>query len=470
MFLIDDKKIHDELGKNAEPSVSKVKEILSKAKQLKGINYNEVLTLLNINDPKLSNELFETARFVKNEIYGNRLVIFAPLYISNLCSNECLYCAFRTANSKLVRRALGQEEIKKETQYLIEQGHKRLLMVAGESYGKEGLDYVLKSIDTIYSVNTSKGNIRRVNVNIAPLSIDEFKKLKEKRIGTYQLFQETYHQETYKKLHLKGPKSNYEYRLEAIDRAYSAGIEDVGVGILFGLYDWRYEILALLSHIQHLESNFGVGPHTISVPRMEPALGSDVSYDPPYPVSDEDFKKIIAVLRLAVPYTGIILSTRENSQTRRFAFELGVSQISAGSKTNPGGYTEHDETCKETDHDVGTEAQFSLGDTRTLLEVIKDVVDAKHIPSFCTGCYRLGRVGKDFMDLAKPGLIKEHCLPNAMFTFAEYLYDFADDKLRTIGFKLIDDMIKNDIRDLATQDQIRVKLKEIKAGKRDIYF
>lgn len=462
MFSIDDKKIHDELGKNAEPSRSKVEEILSKAKQLRGINYNEVLTLLNIKDPELSQSLFDTARFVKDEIYGNRLVIFAPLYISNLCSNECLYCAFRSANNKLVRRALEQNEIRNETKYLIDQGHKRVLMVAGESYGKEGLDYVLKSIDTIYETKTQKGNIRRVNVNIAPLTVEEFKKLKEKKIGTYQIFQETYHRDTYKNLHLKGPKSNYEYRLEVIDRAYTAGIEDVGVGILFGLYDWRYEILALLSHIQHLESNFGVGPHTISVPRMEPALGSDVSYHPPYPVSDEDFKKIIAVLRLAVPYTGIILSTRENSHTRRFAFDLGVSQISAGSKTNPGGYTSKDE--------AGTEEQFSLGDTRPLIEVIKDVVSARHIPSFCTGCYRLGRVGKDFMDLAKPGLIKEHCLPNAIFTFAEYLHDFADEELRTSGFSLIKDIVDNDIKDESTKIMVTNKLEQIRIGERDVYI
>ncbi len=462
MLFIDDIKIQNELDANTSPSPEKIRDVLAKAKELKGISYNEVLTLLNIKDKELLQELFDTARFIKNEIYGNRLVIFAPLYISNLCNNECLYCAFRVANSKLVRRALDQEEIKKETEALIAQGHKRILMVAGESYGKEGLSYVLNSIDTIYKVQTTKGNIRRINVNVAPLSLDEFKELATKKIGTYQLFQETYHHGTYKKLHIKGPKSNYEYRLEAIDRAFTADIKDVGVGILFGLHDWKYEILALLEHIKHLELTHGIGPHTISVPRMEPALGSDISYSPPNPVSDEDFKKIIAVLRLAVPYTGIILSTRENSETRRFAFELGVSQISAGSRTNPGGYT-------EAGHD-GTEDQFCLGDTRSLLEVIKDVVDAKHIPSFCTGCYRLGRIGKDFMDLAKPGLIKAHCLPNAMFTFAEYLYDFADDELKKNGFKLIEEMINNEIANDDKKNNIHEKLKEIAQGKRDLYF
>ncbi|MFH1223525.1 MAG: [FeFe] hydrogenase H-cluster radical SAM maturase HydG [Pseudomonadota bacterium] len=315
-------------------------DILQKAKELKGISDNDVTTLFNTTDPNSVQQIFDTAKFVKEQIYGNRLVLFAPLYISNMCNNECLYCAFRNTNSELVRRALGQDEIKKETEILIGQGHKRVLMVAGESYGKEGLDYILKSIDTIYSVKTPKGNIRRVNVNIAPLSVEEFKILGQHKIGTYQIFQETYHPETYKKLHLKGPKSNYQYRLETIDRAFTAGIKDVGIGILFGLYDWKYEILALLQHIKHLEKEFGIGPHTISVPRIEPACGSDLSYNPPYPVSDDDFKKIIAVLRLAVPYTGIILSTRENKETRRASFELGVSQISAGSKTNPGGYKE----------------------------------------------------------------------------------------------------------------------------------
>ena len=459
MFEIDDKKICNELDSSVDPSRSAVQEILSKAKGLQGISYHDVLTLLSIKDPELTKELFNTAEYAKEQIYGNRLVLFAPLYISNLCNNECLYCAFRSANSKLVRRELDQDEIKKETQALIDQGHKRVLMVAGESYGREGLDYVLRSIDTIYEARTEKGNIRRVNVNVAPLSVEEFKRLNEHKIGTYQIFQETYHKDTYKKLHLKGPKSNYEYRLDVIDRAFTAGVKDVGVGMLFGLYDWKYEILALLQHIEHLEKTFGIGPHTISIPRIEPALGSSVSYNPPYPVNDGDFKKIIAVLRLAVPYTGIILSTRENKETRRAAFELGVSQISAGSRTNPGGYTEN----------IDNEAQFSVGDTRMIMAVIKDMVDAKHIPSFCTGCYRLGRVGADFMDLAKPGLIKEHCLPNAMFTFAEYLYDFADNELKQKGFALINELIK-DIPNEVSRQKTTKTLDDIKNGKRDIFF
>jgi 2-iminoacetate synthase len=472
MDIINDQRIKKELATKLDISKPHVDEVLKKALELKGLDYNDVLTLLNVEKPELVEEIFHTAKKVKEEIYGNRLVLFAPLYISNLCNNECLYCAFRVSNKDLVRRALSQEEIAHETEKLINDGHKRILMVAGEAYGQEGLDYILKSIDTIYSVKTPKGNIRRVNVNIAPLSVEEFKRLNGKKIGTYQIFQETYHKETYKKLHVKGPKSNYDYRLDVIDRAFSAGINDVGIGLLFGLYDWKYEILALLQHIKHLEDKFGIGPHTISVPRIEPALGSDLSYHPPYQVSDVDFKKIIAVLRMAVPYTGIILSTRENEQTRRECFELGISQISAGSKTNPGGYTEDkdlkDQKCK--DHDVGTEAQFSLGDTRNMIDVIKDIVASKHIPSFCTGCYRLGRVGKDFMDLAKPGLIKQHCLPNAMFTFAEYLYDFADDELKQKGFELIAQTIDKEITLPALREKTLHNLEEIKAGKRDLYF
>ena len=469
MFNIDDNKIRKEIDGSVDVSKASVHEILAKAKELKGLNYHDVITLLNIKDHELTSELFDTARYVKEKIYGNRLVLFAPLYISNLCNNECLYCAFRSANSKLVRKALNQDEIKKETEILINQGHKRVLMVAGESYGREGLDYVLRSIESIYNVKTEKGNIRRVNVNVAPLSIEEFKQLKEHKIGTYQIFQETYHRDTYKQLHLKGPKANYEYRLDVVDRAFSAGIEDVGVGILFGLYDWKYEILALLQHIKHLEKEFGVGPHTISVPRIEPALGSDVSYHPPYLVSDDDFKRIIAILRLAVPYTGIILSTREDQKTRRTALELGISQISAGSRTNPGGYTESLEEIPG-EREVGTEAQFSLGDTRSLMEVIKDIVSADHVPSFCTGCYRLGRVGADFMDLAKPGLIKQHCLPNAMLTFAEYLYDFADDELKQNGFALINKMLQKEIPNEQVKQRTIKALDEIKNGKRDLYF
>lgn len=466
--IINDAKIDSELKAKNVPEKREIRDILAKAKEMKGISYHDVLALLNNKDLDLDHEIFETSKWIKDEIYGNRLVIFAPLYISNLCNNECIYCAFRASNKKLHRKELDQNEIKEETTTLINQGHKRVLLVAGEAYQKKGLDYVLDSIDTVYSVQNNKGNIRRINVNIAPLTVDEFKRLHGKKIGTYQLFQETYHKDTYKKLHLKGPKANYDFRLEAMDRAFTAGFEDVGIGVLFGLYDWKYEILALLEHIHHLENKFGVGPHTISVPRIEPALGSDISYHPPHVVSDHDFKKIIAVLRMSIPYTGIILSTRESAAIRKEAFELGISQISAGSKTNPGGY--HDKSQEKVKFEDGMEEQFSLGDTRSLMDVIKDMVDSKHIPSFCTGCYRRGRVGQDFMDLAKPGLIKAHCVPNAMFTFAEYLYDFADDELMKNGMSLINEMVDKSIAKDSLREKIKANLRDIAAGKRDIYY
>ena len=461
-MIINDSAIAAEIERShGKKDPAFIREIFAKARELHGIEHTEALALLQVTTPELIHELFETARFVKNEIYGNRLVLFAPLYISNLCGNECLYCAFRRSNRDIVRKALSQEEIARETEVLLKQGHKRVLLVAGEAYPKEGLEYIFRSIETVYNVSTPQASVRRVNVNIAPLTVDEFRELGKHRIGTYQLFQETYHRETYAKLHTGGLKANYDYRLEAMDRAFQGGLKDLGIGLLFGLYDWRYEVLALLQHIAHLEKNFGVGPHTISVPRLEPAVGSDISTHPPFPIADEDFRKIIAVLRIAVPYTGIILSTRESAAMRRDAFELGVSQISAGSRTNPGGYT-------ETVHETGE--QFSLGDTRPLLEVIKDLVDHEHIPSFCTGCYRLGRVGKDFMDMAKPGLIKQHCLPNAMFTFSEYLHDFADGELKQKGFALIERMLQNDITAKNLQEVTRKNLDRITKGERDLYL
>jgi len=432
-----------------------------------GIARDEALALLSVNDRELMQETYETARWIKNEIYGNRIVIFAPLYISNLCENDCAYCAFRKANKDLIRRALSQDEIRRETEVLLAQGQKRVLLVAGESYNEEGLGYVFKSIDTIYSVKNEKGSIRRINVNIAPLSVEEFRELHRHNIGTYQLFQETYHEPTYRRLHPRGPKADYNFRLESIDRAFEGGFDDVGIGVLFGLYDWRYEILALLSHIEHLENKFGVGPHTISVPRIEPANGAPLSFNPPHAVSDDDFKKIIALIRIAVPYTGIILSTREGAAMRRLAFELGVSQISAGSRTNPGGYT-HDETGAAQGV-TATDCQFSLGDTRPIIEVVRDIMGHGHIPSFCTACYRLGRVGKDFMDLAKPGLIKHNCLPNAVLTFAEYLIDFGDDPLRVEGFAMIDNMIDSEIENADLRERVRSHLARVREGKRDIY-
>ncbi|MDR0953560.1 MAG: [FeFe] hydrogenase H-cluster radical SAM maturase HydG, partial [Elusimicrobiota bacterium] len=314
-MIINDTLIKETLQKTAAATEQEVRNILAQARGLKGLSLAQTATLLNVSDKNLLQEIFETAKYIKTEIYGNRLVLFAPLYISNVCYNECVYCAFRVSNKELIRRALTQDEIKAETLQLLKQGHKRILMVAGESYTGAGLKYIFDSINSIYSVKDGKNNIRRVNVNIAPLTLEEFKELNKYNIGTFQLFQETYHKDTYEKMHLEGKKKDYNFRLEAMHRALQAGLKDVGMGILFGLYDYKYEVLAMLQHIQSLEETFGIGPHTISVPRIEPACGSELSEKPPYAVSDEDFKKIIAVLRICVPYTGIILSTRENADT-----------------------------------------------------------------------------------------------------------------------------------------------------------
>ena len=458
--FIDEAAITAALSAARGCDATRVREVLSKAREMHGLDANEVAVLMEVTAPDLLEEMFAAAKAVKNEIYGNRLVLFAPLYISNLCSNECLYCAFRVRNRALVRRALTMEEIARETNALIEQGHKRILMVAGESYSRVGgFDYVLKAIDAIYQARSGRGEIRRVNVNVAPLSVEDYKRLKAAKIGTYQLFQETYHRATYARLHVAGPKRDYDWRVTAFDRAMEAGIDDVGVGVLFGLYDWKFEMLALGQHIAHLEKTFGVGPHTISVPRLEPAVGSDLATQPPHAVSDTDFKKIVAILRLAVPYTGIIMSTRENAATRRATFELGVSQISAGSRCDPGGYAQEGDSYR-------TE-QFQLGDHRSLDEVVRDVASLGYTPSFCTACYRLGRTGADFMDLAKPGLIKKHCGPNALSSCMEYLLDYASPQTRQVG----ENLVENELSGLdAPVRQISTRLvAAVRNDKRDVF-
>ncbi|MDR1535685.1 MAG: [FeFe] hydrogenase H-cluster radical SAM maturase HydG [Planctomycetota bacterium] len=449
------------LAENRRPDPGLVREILARALELKGLSSPQVAALTPLSDPELLDELFTAANRVKNSIYGRRIVLFAPLYISNLCSNECLYCAFRARNLEVGRRALGLEEIARETKILIEGGHKRLLLVAGESYpAQRGFQYILDAIRTVYEVKSGPGEIRRVNVNIAPLSLEEFRRLRDSGIGTYQLFQETYHRGVYARVHPAGRKRDYQWRVTAFDRAMRAGISDCGIGILFGLFDWRHEILAMLQHIRHLEERFGVGPHTVSVPRIEPAVGSDMSQQPPAAVSDLDFRKIVAILRLAVPYTGIIMSTRETANLRRELFALGVSQISGGSRTNPGGYSE------DGLQDDG-EAQFSLGDQRTLDEVIRDVAKLGLIPSFCTGCYRLGRTGKDFMDLAKPGEIRRHCDPNALSTFQEYLLDYASPETRRVGEQLLRDALEE--MEPMEKDKNEAMLARVRAGERDVF-
>lgn len=455
---IDQERIFASIAAGEGADAQQVRETLAKARELEGLRESEVALLMGLSDPELLQELFDSARHVKETIYGRRLVLFAPLYISNLCRNECAYCAFRARNKEVDRRALTQEEIANETRILLDQGHKRVLLVAGEAYPNEGFSYVLDSIRTVYSVRSGPGEIRRINVNVAPLSVEEFRVLGQHRIGTYQLFQETYHRETYGRVHIAGKKRDFSWRVTAMDRAMQAGIGDVGIGVLFGLFDWRFEILALLGHARYLEDRYGVGPHTISVPRLEPALGAPMAEHPPRPVSDLDFRKIVAILRVAVPYTGIIMSTRETAAIRRETFALGVSQISAGSRTSPGGYAAGGEE---------EASQFSLGDHRGLEEVIRDVVSLGYIPSFCTGCYRLGRTGADFMDLAKPGDIRHHCDPNAVSTFAEYLVSYGGAQTRAMGLALIDELMeKMDPRAARTSRRLLAK---VQSGERDVF-
>lgn len=472
--IIDENKIYNAITTDKANSAvnrsSHIRAILDKAMKLEGLTLDETAVLLTTEDFDLQEEIFNAAHQVKNDIYGSRIVIFAPLYISNLCSNNCLYCAFRSENKELKRRALQQQEIITETKELLKQGHKRLLLVAGSTYPNNDFNYVLEAIESVYATKLDSNNIqnreatsiRRLNVNLAPLTVEEFKELKKCNIGTYQAFQETYHRKTYLKVHVSGKKADYDWRLTVMDRAMQAGIDDVGIGVLFGLADWRFEVLALLQHAAYLQKTYGAGPHTISVPRLEPALGSELSNHPIYPVSDNDFRKIIAVLRLAIPYTGIIMSTRETPELRRATLALGVSQISAGSRTNPGGY--FDEANADTQLES---SQFSLGDHRTLDEVVQDVAVLGYIPSFCTACYRSGRTGEDFMSLAQPGIIKNMCYPNAIITFQEYLIDHASIATRSIG----EELIQKKLAELPQQQRniIANLLNDLRSGKRDLF-
>ncbi|MBU0744661.1 MAG: [FeFe] hydrogenase H-cluster radical SAM maturase HydG [Gammaproteobacteria bacterium] len=458
LSIINANKIQSSLVDSATENPSQIREILAKALEFKGLNLQEVAQLTTTKSPELLKEIFAAANRVKEEIYGRRVVIFAPLYVSNLCSNECLYCAFRVSNRDLKRRVLSLSEIKSEVESLVNQGHKRLLLVSGETYPQDDFQYILDAIKAVYEVANQHGEIRRVNVNLAPLDTDDFKRLKDAAIGTYQLFQETYHRDTYSQVHVSGKKADYDWRLSVFDRAIPSGIDDVGIGALFGLYDWRFEVLALLEHSNYLQNKYGVGPHTISVPRLEPALGSHIASHPLAPVSDIDFCKIVAILRLAIPYTGIIMSTRESLQMRQQTLALGVSQISAGSRTNPGGYS---------DAGLTDDSQFSLGDHRSLDDVVRDVASLGYIPSFCTACYRLGRTGEDFMGLAKHGNIKQICAPNAIATFAEYLNNTASEATKIVGHKLIQsklELMSDETRNLSEK-----LLARLASGQKDVY-
>ncbi|WP_195276517.1 [FeFe] hydrogenase H-cluster radical SAM maturase HydG [Anaerotruncus rubiinfantis] len=459
--FIDDTEIKETLAyaeKNKD-NFPLIDEILTKAATLRGLSHREAAVLLECNDPAYLQKIFSLAMDIKEKNYGNRIVMFAPLYLSNYCVNECRYCPYHHHNKHIARKQLSQEDIVREVTALQDMGHKRLALETGEDPVNCPIEYVLESIKTIYSVKHKNGSIRRVNVNIAATTVENYKKLKDAGIGTYILFQETYNRESYEYLHPAGPKSNYAYHTEAMDRAMQAGIDDVGCGVLFGLNLYKYDFVGLLMHAEHLEAVFGVGPHTISVPRVRTA--DDIDPDEfNNAISDEIFQKIVAVLRVAVPYTGMIISTRESQTTREKVLHLGISQISGASRTSVGGYAEKEEE---------NSAQFDVSDNRTLDEVVSWLMDLGHIPSFCTACYREGRTGDRFMSLVKTQQIGNCCQPNALMTLKEYLMDYASPETRAKGEKMIAQTIP-----LIPNEKVRrltaERLADIEIGKRDFRF
>jgi len=457
-IIIYEDYIHELLEMTKNPSREEVDRVLERAKNCIALSHKDIATLLQVDDKEVMEEVFKIAGQVKRKIYGNRIVIFAPLYLSSYCINNCLYCGYKQEN-QMPRKKLTMEEIREEVMALEEMGHKRLALEAGEDPVNCDIDYIVDAIRTVYDTYNKKGNIRRVNVNIAATTVENYKKLKEAGIGTYILFQETYHKPTYEAMHLSGPKKDYNYHLTAFNRAMEAGIDDVGAGVLFGLYDYKFEVLGLMLHNEYLERNYGVGFHTISVPRLKPARGMKVE-DFPYLVNDEEFKKIVAILRLAVPFTGIILSTRETHEMRREVIEYGVSQISAGSCTGVGGYRKGEE--KNT-------PQFKVGDTRRPIEVLKELLEDGHIPSYCTACYRMGRTGDRFMELAKSGQIQYVCQPNALMTLTEYAIDYGDEEFKEAVDRIIEREALN-IKDSKIRESLLNNIDRIKAGERDLYF
>jgi len=442
-----------------------IRQILDKAALKKGLDHREASVLLACEDEAIIQEIYSMAEQFKKDFYGNRIVMFAPLYLSNYCVNGCVYCPYHLKNKHIARKKLTQEEIRREVIALQDMGHKRLALEAGEDPVNNPIEYILESIKTIYSVHHKNGDTRRVNVNIAATTVEEYKMLKEAGIGTYILFQETYHKESYEKLHPTGPKHNYAYHTEAHDRAMEAGIDDVGLGVLFGLELYRYELAGLLMHAEHLEAVFGVGPHTISVPRVRPADDVDPEdFDAGVDggLTDDLFAKIIAIIRIAVPYTGMIMSTRESQEMRARALHLGISQISGASKTSVGGYD-------TPEPEEENSAQFEVDDNRTLDEVVKWLIDMDYIPSFCTACYREGRTGDRFMSLCKSGQILNCCHPNALMTLKEYLVDYASEETREAGEALIARELPNIPKDKVRQIAEEY-IKEIEDGKRDFRF
>ena len=448
-------------AKDNKSNLELINQILEKAKLRKGLSHREAAVLLDCDIEEKNQEIYELANQIKKDFYGNRIVMFAPLYLSNYCVNGCVYCPYHLKNKHIARKKLTQEEIAREITALQDMGHKRVVIESGEDPVNNPIEYILESIKTIYGVKHKNGSIRRVNVNIAATTVENYKKLKEAEIGTYILFQETYHKESYEKLHPNGPKHNYAYHTEAMDRAMTAGIDDVGLGVLFGLELYRYEFAGLLMHAEHLEATFGVGPHTISVPRIKHAddIDPDVFDNG---IDEKTFAKIVACIRIAVPYTGMIISTRESKECREKVLALGVSQISAASRTSVGGY------CEPEPEDAKSE-QFDISDDRTLDEIVRWLMELGYIPSFCTACYREGRTGDRFMSLCKSGQIQNCCHPNALMTLKEYLMDYASKETFEVGEALIQKELKNIPKD-KVREIAEKYIRDIQQGARDFRF
>jgi 2-iminoacetate synthase len=459
--FIDDDGFLQLLG-GPPPDRKQVHDIIAKSRDKQPLTIEETSVLLRTEDPALLDDIFQTAHKLKETVYGNRIVLFAPLYVGNDCVNDCAYCGFQRSNTLSVRRTLTPEELREQVLKLESAGHKRLILVFGE-HPRYNADYIAEQVRTVYGTRNGHGQIRRVNINAAPMDVEGYRIIKAAGIGTYQIFQESYHHKTYASVHSpKSRKGNYLYRLDGLSRALEAGCDDVGIGVLFGLYDWRFEVLGLVAHALYLQQRYGVGPHTISFPRLRPACG--VNYPGFGSVNDSDFKRVIATLRLAVPYTGLILTSRENADVRRDVMRLGVSQIDAGSRIEIGGYTE------DAGSQLADREQFELGDTRSLDTVMSELLQDGRLPSFCTACYRLGRTGEHFMEFAIPGFIKRYCTPNALTTLTEYLVDYASPETRAAGEALIEAELTG-IEDSALKTEIEKRLRRIRqTDDRDLYF
>ena len=458
--FIDTQEIEDILLE-AKPEKEEVRRIIAKSLSKQRLSMQETAVLLNTEDPELLDEIKEGARQLKKNVYGDRIVLFAPLYVGNYCINTCKYCGFKASNKKAKRTTLGKEELIRNVEALEMEGQKRLILVYGE-HPKYSPEFIVDSVKTVYGVKKDNGEIRRVNINAAPLDIEGFKMVKDAGIGTYQVFQETYHPEAYTWYHKGGMKKDFNFRLTSLDRAQEAGLDDVGIGALFGLYDWKFEVLGLVRHTNHLEACYNIGPHTISFPRLQDASEYDI--DTKYGVSDEEFVKLVAILRLAVPYTGMILTAREPEYIRKEVLQFGCSQVDAGTKLEIGAYAE--EQQKEQDLD---KEQFLIHDTRSLGQVIDELLENEYLPSFCTACYRKGRTGEHFMEFSVPGFIKKFCTPNAILTLAEYLEDYGTPERYERGWKLIEKNLSNGIDDRIKKELIK-RLDKVKNGERDLYF